>query len=160
MLPPIAKFELSENYNANELEQWLLSVWKAEGTFERSVQQRREEDAEPFVFLEGPPTANGRPGLHHVLSRAYKDVVCRRETMRGRVVERKAGWDCHGLPVEVAVQKALKLEACEAVEEYGVARFNKACRSQRVHASCMPKHMCDTCQVRAYRTRTARLTCA
>ena len=89
---------------------------------------RRREGAEPFVFYEGPPTANGRPGSHHVLARVFKDIFPRYQTMRGRYVERKAGWDCHGLPVEIAVEQQLGFTSKADIERYGIAEFNAKCR--------------------------------
>jgi isoleucyl-tRNA synthetase len=103
-----------------------LAGWRARGTFE-SVQRARA-DARSFVFWEGPPTANGRPGIHHVMARTIKDVVCRVNTMRGRRVVRKAGWDTHGLPVELEVEKRLGISGKPEIEKYGVARFNEECR--------------------------------
>ncbi len=90
-----------------DLEQEILERWRERDVFHESV--RRREGAEPFVFYEGPPTANGRPGSHHVLARVFKDVFPRYKTMRGYQVHRKAGWDCHGLPVELEVEKELGL---------------------------------------------------
>ena len=89
---------------------------------------RRREGAPPYVFYEGPPTANGRPGSHHVLARVFKDVFPRYKTMRGFYSERKGGWDCHGLPVEIAVQNQLGIESKAQIEEYGIAEFNQKCR--------------------------------
>ena len=89
---------------------------------------RRREGAEPFVFYEGPPTANGRPGSHHVLARVFKDIFPRYQTMRGRYVERKGGWDCHGLPVEIAVEQKLGFTRKDDIERYGIAEFNAKCR--------------------------------
>ena len=89
--------------NSVELENNLLSMWKEEGAFVSSITNR--EKGAPFIFLEGPPTANGKPGIHHVVARTYKDLVCRWKTMQGFRVERKGGWDTHGLPVEIEVQK-------------------------------------------------------
>ena len=109
-----------------ELETGLLKTWSDEKIFEKSVANR--SDGEPFIFLEGPPTANGKPGIHHVVARTYKDLVCRWKTMQGNFVERKGGWDTHGLPVEIEVQKRLDLMSNEAIEEYGMEAFNKACR--------------------------------
>ena len=77
---------------------------------------RRREGAEPYVFYEGPPTANGRPGSHHVIARAFKDIFPRYQTMRGRYVDRKGGWDCHGLPVEIAVEKKLGFKSKADIE--------------------------------------------
>ena len=88
-------------YDPVGLELSVAKRWKDEGTFEKSMERRR--GSQPFTFLEGPPTANGKPGIHHVLSRLYKDMVCRWKTMEGYVVERKGGWDTHGLPVEIEV---------------------------------------------------------
>jgi len=104
----------------------VLELWRAEDTF-RAVQEARR-GAQPFVFWEGPPTANGRPGIHHVLSRTLKDTVCRFQTMLGKRVERKAGWDTHGLPVELEVEKALGISGKPQIEAYGVAAFNQKCR--------------------------------
>ena len=89
-----------------ELENNLLSIWKEEGAFVSSITNR--ESGAPFIFLEGPPTANGKPGIHHVVARTYKDLVCRWKTMQGFRVERKGGWDTHGLPVEIEVQKEIR----------------------------------------------------
>jgi isoleucyl-tRNA synthetase len=108
------------------LETGLLSTWQDEKLFEVSVENRSE--GEPFIFLEGPPTANGKPGIHHVVARTYKDLVCRWKTMQGNFVERKGGWDTHGLPVEIEVQKRLDLMSNEAIEAFGMEEFNKECR--------------------------------
>ena len=80
------------------------------------------------MFYEGPPTANGRPGSHHVLARVFKDIFPRYQTMRGRYVERKGGWDCHGLPVEIAVEQKLGFSSKDDIERYGIAEFNAQCR--------------------------------
>ena len=109
-----------------ELEQRLLERWRERDVFHESI--RRREGAEPFVFYEGPPTANGRPGSHHVLSRVFKDVFPRYQTMRGRHVPRRAGWDCHGLPVELEIEKELGFKSKDDIERYGVAEFNARCR--------------------------------
>src|SRR5919202_6789095 len=90
-----------------ELESGVLEFWEDLGAFEKSVERRPED--RPFVFYEGPPTANGRPGFHHALARAFKALIPRYKTMRGYRVERKGGWDCHGLPVELQVEKELGL---------------------------------------------------
>src|SRR5690606_12483481 len=94
--------------------------------FNKSVEQR--QGAPEFSFYEGPPTANGRPGIHHVMARTIKDTFCRYKTMKGFRVERKGGWDTHGLPVEIEVEKRLGLEGRHQVEEFGIERYNKACR--------------------------------
>src|SRR5215210_2014314 len=109
-----------------KLEQEIMDLWERIGAFERSVERRPED--KPFVFYEGPPTANGKPGFHHALSRAFKDLIPRFKTMRGYRVERKGGWDCHGLPVEIQVEKELGLSGKDDVERYGVEEFNRLCR--------------------------------
>jgi len=114
------------NVNFPKIDQKILRFWKKDKTFEKSVLKRRK--APDFVFYEGPPTANARPGLHHVLARAYKDAVCRYKTMRGFRVLRKAGWDTHGLPVELEIEKKLGLKSKKDIERYGIAKFNKNCR--------------------------------
>ena len=108
------------------LEESVMRLWSDEGTFQQSIESRRGNT--PFIFLEGPPTANGRPGIHHVVARTYKDLVCRWKAMEGHFVERKGGWDTHGLPVEIEVQKRLDLMSNEAIEEFGIAEFNEECR--------------------------------
>jgi len=108
------------------LEEQVLERWRERDVFHESI--RRREGAEPWVFWEGPPTANGRPGAHHVLSRVFKDIYPRYKTMRGYYVERKGGWDCHGLPVEIAVQEQLGISNKHEIEDYGIAEFNQRCR--------------------------------
>ncbi|CAN5534413.1 isoleucine--tRNA ligase [soil metagenome] len=108
------------------LEQEVIARWRARDVFGESV--RRRAGAEPFVFYEGPPTANGPPGVHSVLARVFKDVFPRYRTMRGRLVHRKGGWDCHGLPVELEIEKELGFRSKEDIERYGVAEFNARCR--------------------------------
>ena len=108
------------------LEEEVLQRWRERDVFHESV--RRRQGAEPYVFYEGPPTANGRPGSHHVLARAFKDIFPRYQTMRGRYVERKGGWDCHGLPVEIAVEQKLGFTSKDDIERYGIAEFNAKCR--------------------------------
>ena len=103
-----------------------MKFWKEKKIFEKSILQRK--NAKDFVFYEGPPTANGKPGIHHVLSRAFKDIICRYKTMRGFRVLRKAGWDTHGLPVELAVEKKLGLKNKKDIEKFGIAEFNKQCK--------------------------------
>ncbi len=108
------------------LEERVLERWRERDVFAESV--RRRQGAEPWVFYEGPPTANGRPGSHHVLARVFKDIFPRFQTMRGRYVERKGGWDCHGLPVEIAVEQELGISSKAEIEAYGIAEFNQKCR--------------------------------
>ena len=116
---------------ADQLERQLLDTWTAEDLFRLSQEAGR--DGEPFVFYEGPPTANGKPGIHHVFSRTIKDLICRFRAMQGRSVTRIAGWDTHGLPVEIEVEKQLELKGKKEIEAYGVERFNALCREQRLH---------------------------
>ncbi len=112
--------------SVTDLEESVLETWRTEDTFRRTLEATRGK--EPFVFFEGPPTANGRPGLHHVVSRAIKDLVCRYWTMRGRHVTRIAGWDAHGLPVEIEAQRRLGIEDKKEIEERGIGWFNRRCR--------------------------------
>src|SRR4051794_28127054 len=109
-----------------ELEERVLGRWRERDVFHESI--RRREGSPRFVFYEGPPTANGRPGSHHVLSRVFKDVFPRYKTMQGHMVPRKGGWDCHGLPVELEVEKELGFVNKHDIERYGVAEFNAKCR--------------------------------
>ncbi|HEY0016239.1 MAG TPA: isoleucine--tRNA ligase [Longimicrobium sp.] len=111
---------------ATALEDDVLGRWQAEDTFRRSLE--KTADGTPFVFYEGPPTANGRPGIHHVLSRTIKDTVARFRTMQGRYVPRMAGWDTHGLPVEIEAEKKLGISGKREIEAIGIARFNEVCR--------------------------------
>jgi isoleucyl-tRNA synthetase len=111
-----------------ELEKQLMARWKEEGTFQKSLEGRAGKPR--FVFYEGPPTANGKPATHHILARAFKDLFPRYKTMKGFYVERKAGWDTHGLPVEIEVEKKLKISGKFEIEnEIGIERFNELCRA-------------------------------
>ena len=110
-----------------KLEQEQLDFWRMNRVFERTTEGR--EDAPRFVFFEGPPTANGRPGSHHVLARAFKDMFPRYKTMRGFYALRRGGWDTHGLPVEIEVEKELKITHKHEIEDYGVAAFNEKCKA-------------------------------
>ncbi len=109
-----------------EIENELLSTWRQEDLFRKTLEATRE--GTPFVFYEGPPTANGRPGIHHVFSRTIKDLICRFHAMQGESVTRIAGWDTHGLPVEIEVEKELKINGKPDIEAFGVAEFNRRCR--------------------------------
>lgn len=111
----------------NRLEQRQLDFWRFNRVFERTTEGR--EDAPRYVFYEGPPTANGEPATHHVLARAFKDMFPRYKVMNGYYCLRRGGWDTHGLPVEIAVQKELGFDNKSQIEEYGVAEFNEKCRS-------------------------------
>ena len=121
---PYPLFDPKESVDA--LEKQLLATWKAERLFERVSDASRY--GPPFVFFEGPPTANGRPGIHHVFARTIKDLVCRYHTMLGQSVTRIAGWDTHGLPVEIEVEKQLQISGKKDIEAFGIAKFNDLCR--------------------------------
>ena len=109
-----------------DMEEAILKLWQDNEIFQRSMRER--EGGPEYVFFEGPPTANGRPGIHHVLARAFKDMFPRYKTMQGYHVLRKGGWDTHGLPVELEVEKQLGLTGKDQIEEYGVAKFNQMCK--------------------------------
>ncbi|MBA3522635.1 MAG: isoleucine--tRNA ligase [Gemmatimonadales bacterium] len=111
---------------ADEMERQQLALWKSEELFRQTLEAGRE--GKPFVFYEGPPTANGRPGIHHVFSRTIKDLICRYHAMQGESVTRIAGWDTHGLPVEIEVEKELRLNGKKDIERFGVAEFNARAR--------------------------------
>jgi isoleucyl-tRNA synthetase len=111
-----------------DLEQRVLERWRERDVFHRQLAQRREQGGEIWSFYEGPPTANGKPGSHHVLSRVFKDIYPRYRAMRGHYVPRKAGWDCHGLPVELEVERELGISSKAEIEAYGIAEFNRRCR--------------------------------
>jgi isoleucyl-tRNA synthetase len=108
------------------LDREVLAAWERDNIFHRSLAQTA--DGPLWVFYEGPPTANGKPGTHHVEARVFKDVFPRFKTMKGHHVPRIAGWDCHGLPVEIAVEKQLGFSGKPDIEAYGVAEFNAKCR--------------------------------
>lgn len=105
-------------------ENQIREFWEKDKTFQKAL----KKDGGNFVFFEGPPTANARPGVHHVLARAFKDLICRYKTMRGYRVVRKAGWDTHGLPVELEIEKKLGISSKKEIEKYGVAKFNQECK--------------------------------
>jgi len=109
-----------------EIEKRILKFWEDNKIFEKSISERSEDKS--FTFYEGPPTANGKPGIHHVMSRTLKDLVCRYKTLQGFRVERKAGWDTHGLPVEIEVEKKIGIKNKSEVAEYGIEKYNKKCR--------------------------------
>ncbi|MFC1662537.1 class I tRNA ligase family protein, partial [Gemmatimonadota bacterium] len=108
------------------LEEETLEQWRQEDLFQRTLEATA--GGEPFVFYEGPPTANGKPGLHHIISRTLKDLICRHRTMTGRSVTRIAGWDTHGLPVEIEAERKLGISGKPEIEKLGIARFNEVCR--------------------------------
>jgi len=118
--------EVDPDLDLPALDARVLALWRDRKVFQRSVDQR--VGAEPYVFYEGPPTANGKPGVHHIEARVFKDLFPRFKTMRGYRVDRKGGWDCHGLPVELEIEKELGLRDKQAIETYGVEAFNARCR--------------------------------
>ena len=120
------KFENLYDQSVSLNEQKVIENWEKVDLLDLSIKQR--EDKEKFIFYEGPPTANGKPGIHHVIARTLKDSVCRYKTMQGYQVKRKAGWDTHGLPVEIEVEKKLSLASKQEIENYGIEKFNKSCR--------------------------------
>jgi len=117
---------VSSKMNFPEMEKRIIAFWKERRIFERSVEER--DASKLYVLYEGPPTANASPGVHHVLSRVFKDVMPRYKTMKGFRAPRKAGWDTHGLPVELSIEKQLGFKSKEDIEKYGVEAFNKLCR--------------------------------
>jgi len=117
---------LASGLSPDALEKQVLAGWKAERLFDQVQQATRY--GPPFVFYEGPPTANGRPGVHHVFARTIKDLICRYHTMLGQGVTRIAGWDTHGLPVEIEVERQLQISGKKQIEEFGVEKFNRLCR--------------------------------
>jgi len=119
--------EISGRYNGPELEQEVLEFWREHDVFAKTLEQTK--DGPQFSFNEGPPTANGKPGIHHVLARSFKDIFPRYKTMRGYHVPRKGGWDTHGLPVEHEIEKELGIFDKQEIEEkVGIAEFTKRCR--------------------------------
>ncbi|MBC7553123.1 MAG: class I tRNA ligase family protein, partial [Taibaiella sp.] len=120
------KYREYKGLNMPSIEQEMLAIWKHDKYFTQSIEQRRGN--EPFVFYEGPPSANGMPGIHHVISRTLKDLVCRYKAMQGYFVERKAGWDTHGLPIELFVEKELGITKEDIGKKISVEDYNKKCR--------------------------------
>ena len=122
------KFNVYDNFNLPAINKEVLEQWKASGLFEQSMKVR--EGCPSFVFYEGPPSANGMPGIHHVMARTIKDIFCRYKTMKGFHVKRKAGWDTHGLPVELGVEKSLGITKEDIGKKISVDEYNAACRSE------------------------------
>lgn len=119
-------FENLSDKPISEVQNEQADRWERENLLEKCVTEREGQPS--FVFYEGPPTANGKPGIHHVIARTLKDSVCRYKTMQGYKVKRKAGWDTHGLPVEIEVEKRLKMSGKQDIEKYGIKEFNEKCR--------------------------------
>ncbi|MBR3712779.1 MAG: class I tRNA ligase family protein, partial [Bacteroidales bacterium] len=120
------KFAEYKQFNLSDINKEMLKLWQDEDTFGQSLKTREGNPA--FIFYEGPPSANGRPGIHHVLARTIKDSVLRYKTAKGFLVNRKAGWDTHGLPVELGVEKALGITKENIGKTISVEDYNKACR--------------------------------
>src|SRR3954453_20457185 len=123
---PENQFDPVGSLDLLELETRVLTQWGDDDVFGQSLRNRHGHPE--WVFYEGPPTANGRPGIHHVWARLFKDPYPRFHTMRGRHVARKGGWDCPGLPVEVEIEKELGITSKHEIEAYGIAEFNRLCR--------------------------------
>ncbi|MBQ4138802.1 MAG: class I tRNA ligase family protein, partial [Muribaculaceae bacterium] len=122
------KFNEYNKFNLSDVNKDVLKQWDEENVFARSIDER--EGAPTFVFYEGPPSANGMPGIHHVMARTLKDIVCRFKTMQGCKVLRKAGWDTHGLPVELGVEKALGITKEDIGKKISVDDYNATCRKE------------------------------
>ncbi len=122
------KFREYKEFNLSQINKDILKFWDEDDTFNKSITTRAE--GKPFIFYEGPPSANGQPGIHHVVSRAIKDIFCRYKTQQGFLVKRKAGWDTHGLPVELSVEKSLGITKEDIGKHISVADYNAACRRE------------------------------
>jgi isoleucyl-tRNA synthetase len=122
------KFTEYKSFSLSDINKEYAEKWQKENTFQKSIDLRKNSDKGPFVFYEGPPSANGMPGIHHVLSRTIKDIVCRYKTQKGFIVNRKAGWDTHGLPVELSVEKRLGITKEDIGKKISIADYNKACK--------------------------------
>jgi isoleucyl-tRNA synthetase len=122
------KFREYKEFSLSQINKDVLKFWEEDDTFHKSVSTRAE--GKPFIFYEGPPSANGKPGIHHVVSRAIKDIFCRYKTQQGFLVRRKAGWDTHGLPVELSVEKSLGITKEDIGKHISVADYNAACRRE------------------------------
>ena len=112
--------------NLSEIDKEILKFWESHDIFKKSVDQRDPENS--FVFYEGPPSANGKPGIHHVMARTVKDLFCRFQTLKGKRVERKGGWDTHGLPIEISVEKELGITKEDIGKKISVDEYNAKCR--------------------------------
>ena len=122
----MATYKTYDRFSLSDIDKNILSFWEEQKVFERSIDQRDPEKS--FVFYEGPPSANGKPGIHHVMARTIKDLFCRFQAMKGHRVERKGGWDTHGLPVELSVEKELGITKDDIGEKISVAEYNQKCR--------------------------------
>ena len=122
------RFNEYKNFDLAIINREMLKIWKDEDTFHKSIDARR--NSRDFVFYEGPPSANGKPGIHHVISRTIKDIICRFKTLEGFRVERKAGWDTHGLPVELAVEQSLNITKEDIGKTISIAEYNDHCKKE------------------------------
>ena len=120
------KFPVYKQLDLSQINKDILKIWEENNTFEKSISSR--EGQKSFVFYEGPPSANGKPGIHHVMARSIKDIFCRYKTMQGFHVKRKAGWDTHGLPIELSVEKTLGITKEDIGKKISIEDYNKACR--------------------------------
>ncbi len=122
------KYREYKQLNLTETGKEIGKYWEDHEVFKKSLEIRKGQ--EPFVFYEGPPSANGKPGIHHVMARAIKDIFCRYKTQKGFLVDRKAGWDTHGLPVEMSVEKTLGITKEDIGNKISVEEYNQACRTE------------------------------
>ena len=120
------KYPTYKSLNLPNVASEVLENWKDKNVFKESISSRDEN--KPYIFFEGPPSANGLPGIHHVMGRAIKDIFCRYKTLQGFQVNRKAGWDTHGLPVELGVEKALNITKEDIGKKITIEEYNKACK--------------------------------
>ena len=121
-----SKYKEYKKIDLGQIGKEILAFWKQNRVFERSIEER--EGAKSFTFYEGPPSANGSPGIHHVMARTVKDIFCRYKTMKGYQVKRKGGWDTHGLPVELKVEKELGITKDDIGKKISIAEYNQRCR--------------------------------
>ncbi|HET8962256.1 MAG TPA: class I tRNA ligase family protein, partial [Chitinophagales bacterium] len=122
------KYPEFKNLDLPKIDKEILDFWKEENIFSKSISERKNNTT--FIFYEGPPSANGTPGIHHVLSRTIKDIFCRYKTMQQFLVERKGGWDTHGLPVELGVEKLLGITKDDIGKKISVEEYNAICRRE------------------------------
>ena len=120
------KYRKVKSLNLPEIDKEILAYWEANNIFQKSIENR--EPSNSYVFYEGPPSANGKPGIHHVMARTIKDLVCRYHTLKGKRVERKGGWDTHGLPIELSVEKELGITKEDIGTKITVDEYNQKCR--------------------------------
>ena len=123
-----SKFPEYKSFNLQDINKEMQDKWDREKTFQKSLEKRK--DSTPYIFYEGPPSANGMPGIHHVISRAIKDIICRYKTLKGYLVERKAGWDTHGLPVELSVETSLGITKEDIGQKISVVEYNNICKKE------------------------------